>query len=220
MSKPALGYWKIRGLAEPIRHLLTYAKVDFDDITYEQGDAPGYSREAWVSVKESLNLPFGNLPYFIDGDLMITESSAIIRHCARKWAPHLLGTTDEEQVNVDMLQGVISDLKNFVSHTVYDPEYEAKRTGLISGSIGSLERIAAWLGSHAFLAGANPTYIDFMFVELLSLLDFIDSGLPGRVSPVFDEYVARFRAFVNTEDFYNRTRFPFNNKQAKIGGSL
>ncbi|XP_069101516.1 glutathione S-transferase class-mu 26 kDa isozyme 47-like [Argopecten irradians] len=36
-----LGYWKIRGLAQPIRLLLTYAGEDFEDILYEQGDGGG-----------------------------------------------------------------------------------------------------------------------------------------------------------------------------------
>jgi len=27
----AAGYWKIRGLAQPIRNLLNYLKIDFED---------------------------------------------------------------------------------------------------------------------------------------------------------------------------------------------
>jgi glutathione S-transferase len=77
-TKPTLGYWKIRGLAAPIRYVLNYLKVDFNDVMYEQGDAPDFNIECWTSVKFTLGLEFANLPYFIDGDVKITESSVSI----------------------------------------------------------------------------------------------------------------------------------------------
>ncbi|WAR26548.1 GSTM5-like protein [Mya arenaria] len=52
---PTLAYWKIRGLAQPIRLLLTYAGEEFEDVQYEQGDAPELSRAAWTDVKPSFN---------------------------------------------------------------------------------------------------------------------------------------------------------------------
>ncbi len=55
-TKPRLGYWKIRGLASQIRYEMVYLGVDFDEDQYEQGDAPDYSRESWLSVKETLGL--------------------------------------------------------------------------------------------------------------------------------------------------------------------
>ena len=39
-----LGYWDIRGLCQPIRYTLEYLGVPYEDKTYEQGDAPEYSR--------------------------------------------------------------------------------------------------------------------------------------------------------------------------------
>ena len=39
-TKPILGYWKMRCLAAPIKYLLAYCKVDFEDKIYECGDAP------------------------------------------------------------------------------------------------------------------------------------------------------------------------------------
>ena len=35
---PELGYWAIRGLAQPIRLLLHYANVDFIDRLFQAGD--------------------------------------------------------------------------------------------------------------------------------------------------------------------------------------
>lgn len=42
-KKPVLGYWKIRGLAAPIRYLLEYLKVEYEDKQYELTDAPEFS---------------------------------------------------------------------------------------------------------------------------------------------------------------------------------
>ena len=51
---PVLGYWKIRGLAQPIRLMLGYADVEFEDKMYEQGDGPEFSRDAWLKEKFTL----------------------------------------------------------------------------------------------------------------------------------------------------------------------
>jgi glutathione S-transferase len=70
LSRVVLGYWDIRGLAEPIRYsekdckkrfvtdqcacpsfLLEYTGITYEDRRYVQGDAPGYSREQWLKEK-------------------------------------------------------------------------------------------------------------------------------------------------------------------------
>ena len=43
-TKPILGYWKMRCLAAPIKYLLAYSGVDFEDKIYEIGDAPEYDK--------------------------------------------------------------------------------------------------------------------------------------------------------------------------------
>ncbi len=80
-----------------------YAEVDFEDFTYEIGPAPEFSRDCWFSVKPTLGFDFPNLPYFIDGDYKLTESAAIYKYIAHKWAKELLGTTSEEYANAEML---------------------------------------------------------------------------------------------------------------------
>ena len=64
---PKLGYWKIRGLAQPIRHLFAYLKTPFEDVLYETGDAPEFSRDCWTQNKVDMNFP--NLPYLITKDV-------------------------------------------------------------------------------------------------------------------------------------------------------
>ena len=108
-NKPVLGYWKIRGLAANLRYQLAYCGVDYELAEFEQ--AEDFSKECWLSVKETLGFDFPNLPYFIDGDFKLTETQAIHKYIAGKWKPELLGTTVQETATIDMLAGVLGDLK-------------------------------------------------------------------------------------------------------------
>ena len=48
------------------------------------------------------------MPYYIDGDLKITETGAILRHLARKFG--LAGDNEEEWIRTDMAYGVSLDI--------------------------------------------------------------------------------------------------------------
>ena len=65
--------------------------IDYDLDEYEVTDAPEFSKESWTTVKNSLGFDFPNLPYVIDGDTKLTETVAVHRYLADKFAPDLLG---------------------------------------------------------------------------------------------------------------------------------
>ena len=125
MPKLTLGYWKIRGLAASIRYQLEYSGVDYQMKEYEQGNAPDYSRQDWFDEKPNLGLDFPNLPYMIDGDFSLTETFAIHKYLADKYAPELLGMNAEQQGVVQMLSGVLLDIKNGVTRPCYSGDKEA-----------------------------------------------------------------------------------------------
>ncbi len=79
-DKPRLGYWSLRGRAQPIRLLLSYTKTDFEDFQYS-------GPEKWFgpSDKNGLGLDFPNLPYLIHGDVKLTETNAILKYVAKKY---------------------------------------------------------------------------------------------------------------------------------------
>ncbi|VDL65089.1 unnamed protein product [Hymenolepis diminuta] len=81
---PILAYWDIRGLAESIRLLLRYLGVDFEEKLYHFGPAPDFDGKEWFDEKFKLGLDFPNLPYYIDGDFKLTQSSAILEYIADK----------------------------------------------------------------------------------------------------------------------------------------
>ena len=43
-TKPVLGYWKTRGLGAQIRYMFAYLNIEFEDKTYELGDAPDFDK--------------------------------------------------------------------------------------------------------------------------------------------------------------------------------
>ena len=64
-----LGYWNIRGLAQPIRLLLEYTEIPWVDELYKQegpNSSKPFDKSCWFNVKNSLGLDFPNLPYLID----------------------------------------------------------------------------------------------------------------------------------------------------------
>merc|ERR1712243_294385 len=106
---PVLCYWDIRGLAQPARLLLTYTGTEFDDKKLSCGPAPDFDKSCWYDNKFSLGLDFPNLPYYIDGDVKITQSNAILRHSAQKH--DLVGKT--EKVKDDYLKALPKTLQMF-----------------------------------------------------------------------------------------------------------
>lgn len=92
--------------------MFAYLGVDFEDKHYVAGPAPEFSREDWLKEKFDLGLDFPNLPYLIDGDIKLTETAAIMRYIAKKWGPHLLGSTAEETCRIEMLTAFCGELKS------------------------------------------------------------------------------------------------------------
>ena len=54
-------------MASPIRMLLEYVGVEYNNLMYVTGPAPDYDKSGWFSIKYNLGLDFPNLPYWIDG---------------------------------------------------------------------------------------------------------------------------------------------------------
>ena len=119
-QKLVIGYWDIRGLVQPIKYLLEYLQVDYEDKQYFYGEAPDHNKDSWFSVKHHIGLQFPNLPYLMDGDLKITESHAIFRYICNTHAPELLGKTNLEKAHVDMIMNIGQDIRNSAYNAIYE----------------------------------------------------------------------------------------------------
>ena len=84
-----LGYWKCRGLAQPIRYILEFSGEPYTEVIYDKD-------EEWNAVKDTLGLDVPALPYLIDKNKKFTDVEAIMLHLAIDYAPELNGKTPEE----------------------------------------------------------------------------------------------------------------------------
>ena len=164
-SKPKIvhGYWKIRGVGEPIRYMLECINQPWEDIQYELGNAPDFSMDEWTSVKDGLELDFPNIPYLIDGETKLTNPFAIMKYLAYQYSPELAGETIEGKAEIEMLHERLADAKKVISGPCY---VGSDRQKLINMAMKKLAPLVEYLGEKKFLVENKLTLIDFMMLEL------------------------------------------------------
>merc|ERR1712054_383694 len=186
-----LGYWKIRGLAGPIRLLITYTGEELEEDIYEQGEeSEGYSREQWYSVKETLNLDFPNLPYFFDGDFKLTQSMAILRYVARKH--NLLGKTAEEMAKVDMVLDEGQDLYKRFTPMCYNANFENLKADFLLQLPPRLKRFEDFIGNGCWFVG-GITAADFYMWHVLEAITLLEPQCLGSY-PKLSSFLKKFEA--------------------------
>ncbi|KAF8785293.1 glutathione S-transferase Mu 1-like [Argiope bruennichi] len=213
MSKPIVGYWDIRGLAEPIRYLLHFKNVDFEDKRYPPGD-----RSTWEKVKFSLNLDFPNLPYYIDGNIRLTQSNTILRYLAGKYG--LDGNTEEEKLRVSLAEQQITDFRDSFINVIYNENFEKLKPEFLPKVPAQLKLVENFLGNRKYLAGDTLTYVDFMAYDTL---DFYLYLIPNVLAdfPALKDYHLRIRNLPELQGYLKSstyTRWPIFSPVAQFGG--
>nr|AEB91974.1 glutathione S-transferase sigma 2 [Locusta migratoria] len=161
-----LRYGAIKGLGEPVRFLLSYGKIEFED---ERIDL-----QQWPSVKESM--PFGQVPVLeIDGK-KTWQSLAICRYLGNQIG--LAGANDWEDLQIDMAVETVTDLRLKMASFAYenDPSIkEKKKAPVVNESLpfllGRLDNLVKQNGGH--LANGKLSWADLYFVALLDYLNFL-----------------------------------------------
>ena len=177
-SQLKLGYWKIRGLAEPIRMLLHYAGIEYEEIVYEQGDAPGFDKSVWFDVKFTLGLDFPNLPYLIDGDVKLTQTISILHYLCAKTGLFPKSSNPADISRFDMMDHVIMDFFLLNVRLCYSPPdiFKANRSSVIENGKVFMEQFSEALGNSDFFAGENVTGTDFFMFEAIDRFVKLDSS--------------------------------------------
>ena len=73
-NKLTLGYWPFRGISQSIRYILHFTKTEFNDKMYSDRD------EWFKGDKLTIDCPFPNLPYYVDGNVKLVQSMAILKY--------------------------------------------------------------------------------------------------------------------------------------------
>ncbi|CAG7838273.1 unnamed protein product [Allacma fusca] len=166
-EKPVLGYWKVRGFAHSIRFLLKYLNVEFEDKYYGFSSPPDDYRKEWREThRPTLQLDFPNIPYWIDGEVRMTESIPILRQIARKYGKELVPSDSSTQWRVEMVESYIVDILISLHRLMYfynDQLYQ----DFLKEQLPKFQKLQEFIGDNKWLLGSNLTYLDFLLYETL-----------------------------------------------------
>ncbi|KAK3753995.1 hypothetical protein QZH41_009248 [Actinostola sp. cb2023] len=116
------------------------------------------------------------LPYYIDGDIKVTQSNAILRHIARKH--DLCGETAKEKSIVDVLENQLMEFRSGFADLCYNPNnFEENKKAFLKKVSISIKPFADFLGEKNYLAGDKITYVDFVMYEIFDQHKVVEPSL-------------------------------------------
>ncbi|MCL4127242.1 UNVERIFIED_CONTAM: hypothetical protein GTU68_012213 [Idotea baltica] len=155
-------------MAQYVKFLLEYTGTEYNDKIYNFGPAPDYDRSEWLNEKFNLGLDFPNLPYYIDGNIKITQSNAIMRYIGTK--NNLAGKTEEERVQVSMLECEAYDLRMAFGKLCYDPNFEKLKGAYLSETLpNKLKLLSTFLGDRKYFVGDDVSIRRLFLYEVLDI---------------------------------------------------
>ncbi|KAF7244978.1 hypothetical protein EG68_10140 [Paragonimus skrjabini miyazakii] len=194
-----IGYWKIRGLAQPIRLLLEYHGLKYNEEVFECGPAPNYDRKMWLDKKSNIGLDFPNLPYYKDEDITLTQSEAILRYIAEK--NNMGGANPKERALLSMINGAVNDLRWAFIRICYSPDFEKLKPEFMASLPDKLKTFEEYLKTHFWISGNKLDYPDFNLYDLLDTLKALESSCLDAF-PKLKDYVMKFEASRNKTDVF------------------
>lgn len=164
-----LGYHKIRGLAAPARMMFHYKKRSFEDVCYGED-----MMDVWFKVEKpelAKKNSLINLPYIIDGDLVVTQSNSVLLYLGQK-----LGIDQADHfIKNHMVLDEVMDLRNDLMTLVYPfagqvktkEEFpDAARKHLSNSVKTHLTKLEGFCVG-PYMCGASPQSGDFHVFEML-----------------------------------------------------
>lgn len=218
-----LGYWDIRGLGQPIRYLLAYREVDFEEKRYSCGPPPKFDSSQWLDEKFTLDCDFPNLPYLLDGDdVKLTQNLAILRYLGRKYDLDAAADCDLQKRRVDLMEQQVTDFRSGWVRLCYSPGFASERDGYEKNLPNTLKAFSKFLGDRPYFAGDRLTYVDFIAYEMFAQhLVFSRASFADLAN--LTEFVARIEALPTMKAYLEsdkHIKWPFNGDMASYGGRL
>jgi glutathione S-transferase len=230
-AKIELGYWAIRGLAQPIRFLLAYAEVPFNDTRYglrPDGTPVADELKDWQDVRGTLGLAFPNLPYLIDSrgkaEVRVTQSNSVMRYLARSFG--LYGDSESDRVMIDILQDEAYDLRNQIVKTAYTPEEGFEKAlaeftaTAVPRYLDGFERHLAARGESPHFVGSRISHVDFILYELVWQTSVMVPGSVTRAHrPRLHAFIEAFAKIPSIAAYMARDTYierPINSESASF----
>ena len=174
---PTLLYFDIRGRAEPIRMLLSFVDVEYEDVQL--------TLEDWETTRPAT--PFRRMPVYCEGTLEIPETYAILNYLGRKHG--LMGTSTLSQVRCDVATEAWRDYGNRVANAfgALSNSETARQRFVAEEQPALLADLEAYYlqrdeGSQ-FWAGNSPTISDFTAFNAIE-------GLGGQFPDLLEQFAA------------------------------
>ncbi|XP_030749148.1 glutathione S-transferase-like [Sitophilus oryzae] len=161
-----LSYFDIMGLGEPIRVLLSYGALEFEDFRV--------TRENWPGLKSSM--PMGQLPVLEVNGKTAHQSMAICRYLGKQLK--LNGKDDWEDLEIDTIVDTINDFRAKIGQYHYQSNEQIKNEyqktlvdEIIPFYVEKLDAIAKENGG--YLVGGRLTWADLVFLGLVDYMNFM-----------------------------------------------
>jgi len=218
-----IGYWNIRGLAQPIRNMLEYKGIEYKDKRYDfdmsaPSDIPKMIAQ-WMADKTGSPLivggkceqamEFPNLPYYVetrtDGSkLKTSQSLSIMRHIARMNGLNVEG--EDNLAKIDQYEQQVMDIRTaIVGYCFGNPNlrYPNYAEDIKSAVFTQWDKV---LGGKQWIMGDKLTYVDFLFWECIDwhviLKDDMLEGLENLKS-----YYSRFADLPKIKAYHSSDRY-------------
>jgi len=222
-----VGYWAIRGLAQPIRMALKHRVIPFEDVTYAcvKKEDGSHDRSAWTTVKPTLGIDFVNLPYVVDGDVSFTESIACLTYAAQKAGLHKDFTAAEEGRAL-MFAIKVQDLRNKAIGLFYG-KYDGPDGEATKAHIDFTKKILKQFDSALeksggdWLMGKSMCAADFHLAEMIYQHYLLAPQIFAELGSML-EYARNFFALpeiAKCEKAAQDSKIAINNTMAKWGST-
>ncbi|KAG5867396.1 hypothetical protein JTB14_025227 [Gonioctena quinquepunctata] len=156
-------YFNITALGEPIRFLLSYGGLEFEDVRV--------SEEQWPTLKSSM--PFGQMPILEHNGKIAHQSLAICRYLGKQ--VKLNGKDDWEDLEIDAAADTINDLRQKIGAYHYEKNalLKAEKEGPLFNEI--IPHYLKKIDEHAkknngYLTCGRLTWADLHFVSLMGYI--------------------------------------------------
>ncbi|XP_002733918.1 putative glutathione S-transferase 6 [Saccoglossus kowalevskii] len=170
-SKIVLHYFVVRVRAEPIRLLLHYGGIKFED--------KRYTMEQWMEMtkKGEFRGPFGVLPYVEYNGEILGQSIAILRFAARSVGA--FGENAVETAQADSIADTVTELVEPLSGLLLmkpDDMEEQLKTLYAATIVTSMKMLENQIsttndGKTGYLVGKKITHADFMVFNIMETIE-------------------------------------------------
>eukprot|EP00668_Euglena_longa_P020247 GGOE01025180.1.p1 GENE.GGOE01025180.1~~GGOE01025180.1.p1 ORF type:complete len:329 (-),score=107.72 GGOE01025180.1:409-1344(-) len=209
-----LGYWPIRGLAGPLRMILAYSGVEYED---RQHDADSWFGQTKPELLKSN--PMANLPYIKEkeGDSCVVQSNACLLYLGSKLGLDPTSNLDPRAITNLQVLNESTDLRLSLAFLSYpwlkiartQEEFDATRTEQLTQKVPQVyTKLEAHLGQRntAFFSADTPLSADFHVWEALDLHEALarSAGAESPLAqyPKLQTFYTTFRELPQLEKYF------------------